>query len=460
MRSSPRGDSRGRREQEYHLSATKRGGHPHPSGQSRSAIEHTVRGIPAQPNDRRLSVQNTAPSYLSENAQQFISVTLGDFSSCANLINAHRDILNENANDAVKEAVRFQAQGKTAKAKSCVQLCLILMNHTKMSPREFQKFFENLIAEDKQTNRTFLDEFDKVMNAVKDKVKDPESLLPQSQNAPKNLENPQDVNIGYDQAPGLREPKKPVSRSDPRQRRHSTGDRPPSAYYRQTKSNRLGPVDENPSVNSKGPDTRRPELGSVDEDASTNSTVAPSRVPDIRGSERDHEEFDQRYSKRRDAKKFFRVGRVFALLWHEGAGDGNDHISQVEIVRFGQRVFSHIRRMVVVQERYGYCICVPINTYNYQGVAKSGLNSEEKERHAVIHAADYEPYTRPEEQGTMTKLPIAVTMNEGQKLDCMSRINFGKPFSVEWNVKVMNVGRIAEESRPAFESYWERERSR
>ena len=28
----------------------------------------------------------------------------------------------------------------------------------------------------------------------------------------------------------------------------------------------------------------------------------------------------------------------------------------------------------------------------------------------------------------------------------MSRINFGKPYSVEWNVKVMNVGKVHENS--------------
>ena len=47
----------------------------------------------------------------------------------------------------------------------------------------------------------------------------------------------------------------------------------------------------------------------------------------------------------------------------------------------------------------------------------------------------------------MLKKPIAVTAaSSEQKLHYMSRINFGKPYTVEWNVKVMNVGKVHENS--------------
>jgi len=39
----------------------------------------------------------------------------------------------------------------------------------------------------------------------------------------------------------------------------------------------------------------------------------------------------------------------------------------------------------------------------------------------------------------------------------MSRINFGKPFGIEWNVKVMNIKRIAQKSLAEFECYWQLE---
>jgi hypothetical protein len=42
----------------------------------------------------------------------------------------------------------------------------------------------------------------------------------------------------------------------------------------------------------------------------------------------------------------------------------------------------------------------------------------------------------------------------------MSRINFGKPSSVEWNVKVMNVGKVVPESMATFLGYYYNESNR
>ena len=55
----------------------------------------------------------------------------------------------------------------------------------------------------------------------------------------------------------------------------------------------------------------------------------------------------------------------------------------------------------------------------------------------------------------MVKKPIAVTAsNPEQKLHKMSRLNFGKVYSVEWNVKVMNVGKVNADSMATFVCYW------
>jgi hypothetical protein len=54
----------------------------------------------------------------------------------------------------------------------------------------------------------------------------------------------------------------------------------------------------------------------------------------------------------------------------------------------------------------------------------------------------------------MMKNPIAVNMaTSEQKLDSMSRINFGKVYIVEWNVKVMNVGMMSPDSIADFMMY-------
>ena len=135
---------------------------------------------------------------------------------------------------------------------------------------------------------------------------------------------------------------------------------------------------------------------------------------DIRGSGGDHEKLDHRYYRRPDAKKFFAPERVFALLWHEGAGDKKDeHLNQTEPFniqmngkkkgKYNEEVFSPIRRMVVVNARDGYCLCLCINTYNYQGVAKKGLSPEHRQEHSAIYMDDTKPAIHPTEKGMMFK---------------------------------------------------------
>lgn len=127
--------------------------------------------------------------------------------------------------------------------------------------------------------------------------------------------------------------------------------------------------------------------------------------------------------------------------------------------RYGESVYSHILRMVVVRERHGYCWCIPIHTYHGRGVLKPGFNRQDQEAHAIIHMEDTKPGSNSREEiRAMTKQPIAVrAASHDQKLDIMSRLNFGSPYSIQMNVKVMNVGKVTDASMPAFESYWRNE---
>ena len=200
----------------------------------------------------------------------------------------------------------------------------------------------------------------------------------------------------------------------------------------------------------------------IEKEAFRRSDTRPSSNQlDIRGNGEEREELDHRYQKRTDAKKFFVIGRVFAMLFHEGAGDvKGGHLSQA--VRFkgkyNQEVYCHIRRMVVVGGRHGYCWCIPINTYNYQGVAKKDLSTQDRKAHCVIYMDNTHPTIDVKENDLIVKRPIAVTAaNPEQKLHQMSRLNFGKVYSVEWNVKVMNVGKVNADSMAAFTGYWHNE---
>lgn len=55
-----------------------------------------------------------------------------------------------------------------------------------------------------------------------------------------------------------------------------------------------------------------------------------------------------------DARSFWKVGRVFAMLYTEPAGNAarmNELNDAFSIVRFGETVYSQIRRFVVVSVR-------------------------------------------------------------------------------------------------------------
>lgn len=68
--------------------------------------------------------------------------------------------------------------------------------------------------------------------------------------------------------------------------------------------------------------------------------------------------------------------------------------------------------------------------------------------------SDTKPRRLPEEID-MNKRPIAVDKSSpDQKLDDMSRLNFSRVHTVIWNVKVMDVGKVARESIPTLVAYW------
>ncbi|KAJ5189090.1 hypothetical protein N7491_005413 [Penicillium cf. griseofulvum] len=179
----------------------------------------------------------------------------------------------------------------------------------------------------------------------------------------------------------------------------------------------------------------------------------------IPGSNGEHETLDPRYKRQSNPRKFFRVGRVFSMLWHENAGWHGTVLSE-QFPRpssspfikgkYQEPIYSSIRRMVVVKEQKGCCWCVPITTYSGQGVAKAGID---RNKHAIIHMRGDRPRTMQGEP-RMAKQPLEVDPARlDQKLDCMSRVNFGKVYTVEHNIKVLPVGKINEASRARFLEY-------
>lgn len=82
----------------------------------------------------------------------------------------------------------------------------------------------------------------------------------------------------------------------------------------------------------------------------------------------------------------------------------------------------------------------PINTYTGRGVNKSGVHAE---HHTIIHTEKEPWYADGEWEKGLTRTPIrAEPTSLRHKLDPMSRLNYAKLYTVEYNVKVWFVGKV------------------
>ena len=466
----------------------------HPSGQVTTTIGNSRRATPARSlsgtqnsvshsGSNRVGTSAQPSSCLSRLGQEFIKIEYGQYSTCKVFIEDHPDILHEKLNDFQLEAVRLEREGRFSMVRTCVQQLLLLRGCLSKSDEGHEPFLSRMKNGDKETLKSFLLDFDKTLKALRAKAADAGPLLlvksaepepvrstsrglsgiPQGRHAPETIRRDSNDSALSESARAL----SIGSRHDPeRSGSHGQAGKkpiiPPAGRTATHRRSTLGSVDENASLDVQS-DTNS-QAGDV--------SIVDAKDLDIRGSAGEREELDHRYQRRNDAKKYFVVGRVFAMLWHEGAGDKKGgHLSQVgpykvskystKKGKYNEDVFSHIRRMVVVRARHGYCWCVPINTYNFQGVAKKGLSDEDREAHSIIYMDDTKPAISSTEKGMMFKDPVAVTAASAeQKLHRMSRVNFGKVYSVEWNVKVMPVGKVNERSMAAFTGYWYNEATR
>lgn len=164
----------------------------------------------------------------------------------------------------------------------------------------------------------------------------------------------------------------------------------------------------------------------------------------IRETPQDREQLDPLYRIRRPGSEFFVVGKVFKILWPELPRDIDDNISVSSVGRYDDAVISKIRWFVVVREGRSCCSCLPILTYATHGVAKRNVV---KRDHSIVYTGAVPPQPRHNElpvgneKGMMEPIGVKTTVH-GERLDKMSRINFGKIYTVEHNVKVYDFGNV------------------
>lgn len=367
------------------------------------------------------SLRSSQPEFVSSLkgvALAFASIEAGDYKNCEKYMRENPEIFKVEPGIFLREAFEALKAGKDAYAKCCVQQSLLLRDCRGESKASQTEYFDRLLSDSDKIRRPAVKEFlmgrDEAIKKLKENLPAPSEDLPAAVGS-LSLQNRQQR---HDQAV----PPGGLSFS------------PPAPRYPQPQA-------------AGGGDGPR---GSVE---------ILSNAPTYSG-----EMINEKYVVQ--PSSFFAVGRVFAILWHTNiGGSSRQHDQQtlskdlrsgmMQTGRFGELIISHIQRMVVVKKEHGFCWCIPVNTYSGKGVAKKGFTKADRAAHAIIYMDDESSYQAADETDITKRAIMVIPADDDQKLDPMSRLNFGKVHTVEHNVRVMHVGRVDPKSLPYFEGYWE-----
>jgi hypothetical protein len=104
--------------------------------------------------------------------------------------------------------------------------------------------------------------------------------------------------------------------------------------------------------------------------------------------------------------------------------------------------------------------CTPsaITTYGNQGVLKRGCKASE---HTIVYLRGSQPmFLRGERERGMTKEPIMIEPTDANEtMTGTSRLRCGKIHSIEWNVKVRDIGMVSSHDRTRLLSYYRDEQT-
>lgn len=134
----------------------------------------------------------------------------------------------------------------------------------------------------------------------------------------------------------------------------------------------------------------------------------PDRV--VKGTAGNSERIDSSYKVRnRDYKEFFRIGRVFSTLWTDALGNNAGKVDPtfVSEVLYGERVYSKIRRFIVVREGERSVSCLPVTSYANEGIRKSGIRLDE---HGFIYSSSR---NKPRKIEGMCSRPLKLSLASG-----------------------------------------------
>ncbi|KAF2743325.1 hypothetical protein M011DRAFT_376217, partial [Sporormia fimetaria CBS 119925] len=133
--------------------------------------------------------------------------------------------------------------------------------------------------------------------------------------------------------------------------------------------------------------------------------------------------------------------------------------------RFGEYVFSNIRRFVIVKvpmekvpkgssakprpKHFAYAC--PILTYSGRGTTKPDCDPAE---HTIVHFRGTKPcYLQGENGMTMDPIEIEHTSDPRATLKPASRLHLGMTYPVQWNVKVKDIGMVSQAHLKKLKKY-------
>jgi hypothetical protein len=135
------------------------------------------------------------------------------------------------------------------------------------------------------------------------------------------------------------------------------------------------------------------------------------------------------------------------VLWVEPQGGTDAKNSSSTIITDDEsdpRGFTKIRRFVIMRAFEGHCTCLPLLTYQGRGTLKHGVHAS---YHAAVFTGKNALLAPGELEGGLTRAPLRIVpSNSRENLDPMTRINYAKPYTVEYNVKTAFIGKVHKDS--------------
>lgn len=149
---------------------------------------------------------------------------------------------------------------------------------------------------------------------------------------------------------------------------------------------------------------------------------------------------EQAFKRVEHPRKYFKKGRVFMVHWAEPSKEAKEN-----------KAYTNVERFVVIRPRSTHCICLPIKTYAGRATSKAGVNADD---HAALVGCGDEAQLHSQERKLKRRAIAMKVEDASQTIDPMARINFGKLYTVEYNLPVRTVGRIQPDCLALLEQYF------